>query len=48
MTYLTMPNKSTSQIILFGGFRSSGIRYNDVWTLDVTNDEWSQPHAGTP
>lgn len=35
-----------NKIILFGGFRSSSIRYNDVWILDTTNDEWSQPHVG--
>jgi len=35
-----------SKIIIFGGFRSSSIRYNDVWVLDTTTDEWSQPHAG--
>jgi dynein heavy chain len=35
-----------TKILLFGGFRSSHIRYNDVWILDTTTDEWSQPHAG--
>ncbi|RYG67120.1 hypothetical protein EON64_08180, partial [archaeon] len=35
-----------NKIILFGGFRSSSVRYNDVWILDTTNDEWSQPHVG--
>ena len=35
-----------NKIILFGGFRSSSIRYNDVWILDTTNDEWSQPVVG--
>jgi len=33
-------------IIMFGGFRSSSIRYNDIWILDTGNDEWSQPHIG--
>ena len=37
---------SNLQIILFGGFRSSGVRYNDVWILDTVSEEWSQPHAG--
>ena len=36
-----------SKIVVFGGFRSSGIRYNDIWFLDTTNDEWGQLHAGT-
>ena len=35
-----------TKILLFGGFRSSSIRYNDVWILDTTTDEWSQPHVG--
>lgn len=35
-----------TKIIMFGGFRSSAIRYNDVWILDTTTDEWSQPHPG--
>jgi dynein heavy chain len=35
-----------NKIILFGGFRSSSIRYQDVWILDTTNDEWSQPLIG--
>ena len=34
------------KIILFGGFKSSSIRYNDTWILDTANDEWSQPHIG--
>jgi dynein heavy chain len=33
-------------IIMFGGFRSSSIRYNDIWILDTATDEWSQPHIG--
>jgi dynein heavy chain len=37
---------SSTKILFFGGFRSSSIRYNDVWILDTANDEWSQPHAG--
>jgi len=35
-----------TKIVLFGGFRSSSIRYNDLWILDSTTDEWSQPHVG--
>jgi len=35
-----------NKILLFGGFRSSAIRYNDVWILDTATDEWSQPHVG--
>jgi len=35
-----------NRIILFGGFKSSSIRFNDVWILDTTTDEWSQPHIG--
>ena len=34
------------KIILFGGFKSSSIRYNDTWILDTATDEWSQPHIG--
>eukprot|EP01041_Mallomonas_annulata_P001785 gene1785-3464_t len=36
----------TSKIVVFGGFRSSTIRYNDIWILDTSTDEWTQPHAG--
>lgn len=36
----------TGKIILFGGFRSSSTRFNDIWILDTTTDEWSQPHVG--
>jgi dynein heavy chain, axonemal len=35
-----------TKIIIFGGFRSSSMRYNDVWILDTLTDEWSQPHSG--
>jgi dynein heavy chain len=34
------------KLIIFGGFRSSSIRYNDVWIFDTNTKEWSQPHAG--
>ncbi|CAM9498163.1 unnamed protein product, partial [Phaeothamnion confervicola] len=37
-------NRST--LIIFGGFQSSGARFNDVWFLDVHGDKWSQPQAG--
>jgi dynein heavy chain len=37
---------SSPKIIFFGGFRSSSIRYNDVWILDTANDSWEQPRAG--
>ena len=45
-SHASMVVYKTNKIILFGGFRSSSIRYNDVWILDTANDEWSQPHAG--
>jgi dynein heavy chain len=35
-----------TKIIMFGGFRNSSLRYNDVWIYDTTTDEWSQPHVG--
>ena len=35
-----------TKILLFGGFRSSSIRYNDVWIFDSLSNEWSQPHVG--
>ena len=31
-------------MLIFGGFRSSSIRYNDLWIYDTTSNEWSQPH----
>lgn len=42
----TMITFNNTKILMFGGFRSSSIRYNDVWILDSNNDDWSQPHAG--
>jgi len=42
----TLSVYNNTKILLFGGFRSSSIRYNDVWILDTANDDWSQPHAG--
>ena len=35
-----------TKIIIFGGFRNSHMRYNDVWIFDTVMDEWSQPHQG--
>ena len=37
-----------TKILYFGGFRSSSIRYNDLWILDTDNnkDEWNQPFNG--
>ena len=37
---------SATKMLVFGGFRSSSIRYNDVWLLDTATDEWSQPPPG--
>jgi dynein heavy chain len=37
---------ASPKIIIFGGFRSSSIRYNDVWILDTATDSWEQPRAG--
>ncbi|CAM9266952.1 unnamed protein product [Chrysoparadoxa australica] len=33
-------------IVVFGGFQSSSVRYNDIWMLDTQGDKWSQPPAG--
>lgn len=35
-----------TKILIFGGFRNSNIRYNDVWIFDTVSEEWSQPQAG--
>lgn len=35
-----------STLVLFGGFRSSSIRFNDLWLLDTKTDKWSQPQPG--
>ena len=32
-----------NEIIIFGGFKSSTTRYNDVWILDTANDRWISP-----
>lgn len=32
--------------MLFGGFRSSSVRFNDLWLLDTKGEKWSQPQAG--
>lgn len=37
---------SPTKMLIFGGFRSSSVRYNDVWILDTSTDEWSQPAPG--
>ena len=34
------------KIIIFGGFRNSNQRYNDIWIFDTELEEWSQPPAG--
>lgn len=35
-----------TQIILFGGFRNSAVRFNDVWIFETLTNEWSQPAQG--
>eukprot|EP00953_Heterococcus_sp_UTEX-ZZ885_P008452 5072-Heterococcus_DN1.PRE.1 len=38
---------SDTTIIVFGGFQSSSVRYNDLWLLDTSaGDKWSQPLPG--
>jgi len=37
---------SPTKMLVFGGFRNTSVRYNDVWILDTTTDEWSQPPPG--
>ena len=32
-----------TKILIFGGYRSSMQRLNDVWVLDTAKDNWSQP-----
>lgn len=39
----TVAVKSPSTLVLFGGFRSSSVRFNDLWLLDTKGDKWSQP-----
>ena len=34
-----------TRILVFGGYRSSTQRLNDVWVLDTAKDKWSQPLA---
>lgn len=34
-----------THILIFGGYRSSTQRLNDVWVLDTAKDKWSQPLA---
>ena len=38
---------NNTKMLVFGGFRSSHTRYQDVWILDSATDEWSQPLPGT-
>ncbi|CAM9257232.1 unnamed protein product, partial [Sphacelaria rigidula] len=38
--------RSPTTLVLFGGFRSSSIRFNDLWLLDTKGDKWSQPPPG--
>ena len=42
----TVAVKSPSTLVLFGGFRSSSVRFNDLWLLDTKSDKWSQPPPG--
>ncbi|CAM9944324.1 unnamed protein product [Discosporangium mesarthrocarpum] len=36
-----------TNLVVFGGFFSSGVRFNDLWILDTSNgDRWSQPQPG--
>jgi dynein heavy chain len=35
-----------SKIVIFGGFKNSHIRYNDVWIYDTITEEWNQPPLG--
>lgn len=37
---------SDTHILIFGGYRSSTQRLNDMWVLDTAKDKWSQPAAG--
>ncbi len=43
----TVAVKAPSTLVLFGGFRSSSVRFNDLWLLDTKSDKWSQPPPGT-
>lgn len=42
----TVAVKSPGTLVLFGGFRSSSVRFNDLWLLDTKSDKWSQPPPG--
>lgn len=42
----TVAVKAPSTLVLFGGFRSSSVRFNDLWLLDTKSDKWSQPPPG--
>ncbi len=34
-----------TRVLVFGGYRSSTQRLNDVWVLDTAKDKWVQPHV---
>lgn len=42
----TVAVRATTTLVLFGGFRSSSVRFNDLWLLDTKGDKWSQPQPG--
>lgn len=42
----TVAVRVPTTLVLFGGFRSSSIRFNDLWLLDTKGDKWSQPQPG--
>lgn len=42
----TVAVRPPSTLVLFGGFRSSSLRFNDLWLLDTKGDKWSQPPPG--
>ena len=35
-----------NKLLIFGGFKNSSTRYNDVWLFDTASNEWSQPYPG--
>lgn len=47
----TVALSSPSTLVMFGGFHSSSIRFNDMWLLDTKDakwdkGQWSQPPPG--
>lgn len=42
----TVAVRAPATLVLFGGFRSSSVRFNDLWLLDTKGDKWSQPQPG--